>query len=349
VVTLISLDDHKVLDEFYHIVRQVPEGRVTTYGAVALALGDIRASRAVGLMLNRNQYAPSVPCHRVVMGDGSLGGFATGSHRKELILRKEEVLVAGGKIDNFKSLLFGEFCTERILELFRKEQMELSLKVSLEDSFNQLNLCAGADVSYQRIQGSDKDLGVGALVLWDLKKNEIIDVKYVSAEVRTPYIPTYLSYRELPLILELVKSFNDWDILILDGNGVIHPLGLGLASHAGVLLNRSTIGVAKKLLKGCCERINVHGEQNPGRGKRRASFKIPEEAVPLIRQGEVIGYEYLPTARCKNPIYISPGHRISPQTTLDTVKSLCRFRIPEPLRQAHLLANEKRKKMNDLV
>lgn len=83
----------------YNILKFVPKGSVTTYGELARYLGIPRGARAVGNALNRNPYAPLVPCHRVVGYDGSLGGYAFGSARKIALLKKEGVVVNQGKID----------------------------------------------------------------------------------------------------------------------------------------------------------------------------------------------------------------------------------------------------------
>lgn len=62
-----------------------------TYAQVAAAIGNPRAVRAVGNALNKNPYAPEVPCHRVIRSDGTIGGFASGSSKKEELLRSEGV------------------------------------------------------------------------------------------------------------------------------------------------------------------------------------------------------------------------------------------------------------------
>src|SRR5687767_14119836 len=76
---------------------QVPAGKVTTYGAIAEALGT-KAYRAVGNAMNRNPYAPTVPCHRVVGSDRSLTGFAHGLPKKERMLKSEGVTVRNGRV-----------------------------------------------------------------------------------------------------------------------------------------------------------------------------------------------------------------------------------------------------------
>lgn len=82
----------------YELVKQIPKGYVSTYGSVAKALG-IKAYRAVGNAMNKNPYAPKVPCHRVVKSNGEVGEFASGTKKKIQMLRKEGVEIKKGKID----------------------------------------------------------------------------------------------------------------------------------------------------------------------------------------------------------------------------------------------------------
>jgi methylated-DNA-[protein]-cysteine S-methyltransferase len=88
----------------YKILKKVPKGKVTTYKEIARALKN-KAYRAVGNAMNKNPYAPKVPCHRVVNSDGRVGGFAQGTKKKILMLRKEGVEVINGKI-NLKKYLY---------------------------------------------------------------------------------------------------------------------------------------------------------------------------------------------------------------------------------------------------
>jgi len=80
------------------LTARVPRGRVVTYGDIARKLGT-KAYRAVGNALNRNPYAPSVPCHRVVGCDGSLTGFAGGLEKKRKLLQREGIAFMGQKVD----------------------------------------------------------------------------------------------------------------------------------------------------------------------------------------------------------------------------------------------------------
>jgi methylated-DNA-[protein]-cysteine S-methyltransferase len=90
----------------YGLLRRVPSGRVTTYGEIARALGS-RGFRAVGMAMNKNPYAPEVPCHRVVCSDGKIGGFAGGTKRKVEMLREEGVEIVDGRIVGFAERFWG--------------------------------------------------------------------------------------------------------------------------------------------------------------------------------------------------------------------------------------------------
>jgi len=91
-------------EKCYAVLRKVPRGKVTTYGLIAKAVGNPRGARAVGNAMNKNPYAPSVACHRVVGSDGKMVGFASGTRKKIKMLRAEGVGVVDGKVDLDKYL-----------------------------------------------------------------------------------------------------------------------------------------------------------------------------------------------------------------------------------------------------
>lgn len=82
----------------YKILKKVPKGKVTTYKEIARALNS-KAYRAVGTAMNKNPYAPQVPCHRVINADGNLGGFASGLKNKIKLLKSEGIEIKNNKID----------------------------------------------------------------------------------------------------------------------------------------------------------------------------------------------------------------------------------------------------------
>jgi len=96
----------------YYLVRQIPKGRISTYGAVAKALGNKGYARAVGKYMNQNPNADTMPCFKIVKSDGSLGGFGLGIEDKIRRLNNDGIQVKDGKIVNFKKVFFKNFKTE---------------------------------------------------------------------------------------------------------------------------------------------------------------------------------------------------------------------------------------------
>ena len=90
----------------WRATKKIPKGKITTYKLLANAINKPKAYRAVGSALNKNPYAPKVPCHRVIKSDGSLGGFAQGKKRKISLLKKEGFKITKEKIHGFKKHLF---------------------------------------------------------------------------------------------------------------------------------------------------------------------------------------------------------------------------------------------------
>ena len=98
----------KFQSECYEALKKVPKGKVSTYAGLAREIGKPKAHRAVGNAMNKNPFAPKVPCHRVVKSNGELGGFADDINVKIKRLHEEGVDVLNNKIVNFKSILFSE-------------------------------------------------------------------------------------------------------------------------------------------------------------------------------------------------------------------------------------------------
>jgi deoxyribonuclease V len=138
-----------------------------------------------------------------------------------------------------------------------------------------------------------------------------------------PYVPGLLSFRELPLILPALERLTTRpNLLLVDGQGVAHPRRLGIAAHLGLITGLPAIGCAKSRLCGTA------GEPGPERGS----------AADLIDRGEIIGRVVRTRFGCR-PVYVSVGHRVSLETAVDWVLKLGQgFRLPEPVRLAHLAA-----------
>jgi len=305
--------------ETYDLVAQVPKGRVTTYGEVARALGDVVASRFVGLAMSLNDDIVRVPCRRVVQSDGFVGGYTGGGPRKKArLLRSEGVSVEGDRVVGLEHVMFTEFKTGYPLRALRRRQRTLRRHLRVENSLKKIDSIAGVDVAYEG------DLAFAAMVTFDFRTGERLDTRMVRSEAKFPYIPTYLAFREIPIIRPLLRDLGPRTAIMYDGNGTLHPEGFGIASQVGVTFDIPTIGVAKKLL--CGEPVNTESE-------RMSRIKC---------EGRTAGYA-VKGPHGEKPIYVSPGHMVSQGQARDAVIRFMKHRIPEPTRAAHMAAETARR------
>jgi len=301
----------------YDLVAQVPLGKVTTYGAVAKALGDIVASRFVGLAMSENDDIIRVPCRRVVQSDGHLGGYTGGGTlKKRSLLRREGIYVEGTKVKDFEDVLFTGFKTKdpKPLEELRQRQKRLKRYLVLDEFKNRISKVAGIDVAY------DGSRAYAAMSILDYETLEEVAQRVTVGEAGFPYVPTYLGFREIPLIVPLMKDIPKDTVIMYDGNGILHPEGFGIASQLGVVFDIPVVGVAKKLLCGEVSGRAVDGVREITMGR------------------DVIGHAVAGPGRSK-PVYASAGHRVSIEQALEIARTTLKHRVPEPVRLAHILAN----------
>lgn len=184
---------------------------------------------------------------------------------------------------------------------------------------------AGADISFNRFS----PIVFAGIVVFTYPDLQIIRTSLVRTESTFPYVPGYLSFREIPA-LQMAWDQLDIkpDLLILDGQGITHPRKFGIASHFGVANDQPTIGCAKKSLFGSFISPDIpRFSSNPISGK----------------EGELIGH-VLRTKNAVKPIFVSPGHLTDPDSALEIVKACTKgYRIPEPTRIAHETVNQFRK------
>lgn len=204
-------------------------------------------------------------------------------------------------------------------------QCRLRERLILESPGRGFSRVAGADVSYEKEQG----LAYAAVLVFRLPELELLEQVVAHQEVDFPYIPGFLSFREAPALLRAFRRLQtEPEVILIDGQGIAHPRGLGLASHVGLILDRPTIGCAKSRLVGLHREV----EETPG------------ASSPLLYQGKVVGAA-LRTRKATRPLYISPGHRMDLPTALQVILQTCRgYRLPEPVRQAHLLVTEAKRR-----
>lgn len=309
------------------LLAQIPRGRVATYGGLAEALGNPIAARWVGHYMLHHSHHAGCPCHRVVRADGQVGLYIAGDAAdKARRLADEGVTASDGRVD-LAEHGFDGFQSDRPLARLREVQEAVARQVTLTRRTRLPELLAGVDVSYPR-----ENEAVGALALVDLGTGELAWSTTVRRRVVFPYISSYLTFRELPVLLDLVEAARQAGVIrghgepvLVDGSGILHPRHVGIASHFGVAAGLPTVGVTKKLLVG---QVDVEGLR-------------PRQSRPVVHEERAIGVAMRPTAGSRRPIFVSPGHRVDVAFAERMVRmALLGRRLPEPLHWADRLSRE---------
>ena len=203
---------------------------------------------------------------------------------------------------------------------------------------NGLKFVGGVDISFVK---GDAVNACAAYVIVSYPDLKLVYKDLQLIKLTAPYIPGFLAFRETPSLMEMIERQRSEkpelgpDVIMVDGNGTIHPRKFGLACHLGVLLDIPCLGVAKTLFQ-------VDGlEKNPEHKAKCAELQKAGDTFPLIgASGDTLGVTLRSRDNSPNPIYVSPGHRLSLDTASDLVARCCKFRIPEPTRQADVLSRE---------
>lgn len=221
-----------------------------------------------------------------------------------------------------------------LIETFTNIQDELIQKINLENSFEvyEIRTVAGVDLAYWEV--GDTTYGTCCVVSIDYKTKAILERVYSFGKVDVPYIPGFLAYRELPLILEATKKLsNEPDLYMFDGNGYLHYRHMGIATHASFYLDKPTIGVAKSYLK--IENVD---------------FTMPDNEegayTDIIINNEIYG-RTLRTTKNVKPIFVSCGNRIDLDTSTEIVMNCINneSRLPIPIRLADIETHKIRKQL----
>ena len=230
--------------------------------------------------------------------------------------------------------------------VWKKEQEELKEELVLEDAFEEIRHVAGVDISFSTL---DADVAVAGIAILSYPDMRILYSKCNTVRLTVPYIPGFLAFREVlhlqQVILDAMEERPDIrpQIILVDGNGILHPRGFGQACHLGVLSNLPTIGVSKKFF---------HVD-----GITKDSIKALLEREPLEVGGFVdlvgdsgaIHGAALRGGDAQNCVYVSPGHRVSHRTAVQLVQRMCKFRQPEPIRAADSITRQEVKKVDKLA
>lgn len=199
-------------------------------------------------------------------------------------------------------------------------QQQLQPEVITQDKLGEIHYIAGVDVGFEE----ECTISKAAVVVLSFPDLQLQETAIAKRPTTFPYLPGFLSFREIPVVIDALEKISITpDLILCDGQGLAHPLRFGLACHLGVLLDIPTIGVAKSLY------IGKHDELPTEKGSWQ----------PLIDQGETIGAVVRSRTAVK-PLYVSIGHRISLATAISYVlQCTTKYRLPETTRWADNLAS----------
>ena len=231
----------------------------------------------------------------------------------------------------------------KLKETWREEQKLISKKTITEDQFNDIKLIGGLDISF--VKNSDN----ACVTLAILTYPELEMVHQISEMVllKYPYISDFLAFREVEHFMTILDKLDEKykpDVILVDGNGLLHNRKCGCATHIGVLSGYPTIGVAKNLL---------YVEQFTREMVADEVKKIDQKKGNYFKLIGTSGFEYgaclLTTDTTKHPMYVSPGHKVSLDSALKIVTTCCNFKTPEPIRQADLISRDYIRKNQDKI
>lgn len=215
---------------------------------------------------------------------------------------------------------------------FTEIQESLKNRIEQSDRFDReaIRTVAGVDLAYWK--QDDREYAVCCIVVIDHATHQIIEKKHYSGEITVPYMPGFLAFRELPLVLKTAELLeNVPDIYMFDGNGYLHPRHMGIATHASFYLNKPTIGVAKTYF----------------RADKKTDFIMPDvqsgSYTDIVIEGEVYG-RTLRTHTNVKPVFLSVGNYISLATATEMTMQLVdkESHIPIPTRLADLETHSRR-------
>jgi len=307
-----------LIDQVDRLVQAIPSGSVTTYGDLAKALGDSVASRWVATYLLAPQCGVAELSHRVVRSTGEVGLHGSGSRDTKIeLLRSEGVGVNSGTIQLAACRVE---LPPTIASLSKLKAWQRDFECPDEPAFDlaQVESIGGIDVSY----GQSKAVSACSRVQTDGKT--VVGTHTCAGQATFPYITGYLAFREIPLHLNLLAEMQTAatlpDVLLVDGNGRLHPRRMGIATMLGALTGIPTIGVAKKLICGVVQAPQLKvGHWEP----IVASKDEPDE---------ILGYAIVPHAKTKHPIYVSRGFGINDDSMKMIIqRCLAGHRSPEPI------------------
>lgn len=199
----------------------------------------------------------------------------------------------------------------------KKIEKEVLKGISLKDSISEVNKIAAFDIGFSGTKV------ICSAIIFDFETMNVIEEKTKISDELMPYSPNTIAFREGPAIIDLYRELeNTPDVLIIDGQGALHPAKVGVASYVGVILNKPCIGIAKELIYG----------------------NLDEDKI--IFNNEIKGYA-IKAKEFANPIFITSGHGVSIEKATEIVRKTIvpDFKLPLPMHLAHKLTNKIKKAM----
>jgi deoxyinosine 3'endonuclease (endonuclease V) len=226
-------------------------------------------------------------------------------------------------------------------ERWKKEQNALKQKLITTDQIDwktpgKLKLIGGVDISFVKDdQHPDGPRACAGLVMFDVMTRKIVYEDMEVVHLTQPYIAGFLAFREVEFLVRLVEKAKKKgkvpDIIMVDGNGTLHPRGFGLACHLGVLTDIPCIGVAKNFLVVDC----MDMDETKARFQRECR-KSGDYMMLKGKSGRTWGTALKPNDEVIDPIFVSAGHKLSLQSSVIITLAMCDYRVPEPVRQADI-------------
>ena len=204
-----------------------------------------------------------------------------------------------------------------LIQQWKAQQLEMRRRLIVEPLDPLPRFVAGADVAFSQ----DKKMVLAVALVYDREARRVVEIVHATRPVEYPYIPTFLSFREGPAVLQAIQSLkHEFGVICFDGQGYAHPRRCGFACHMSIELGVPGVGVAKSRLIGTFE--------DPAAEAGASS--------PLMDKGEQIGL-VLRTRANTRPLFISVGHRVDLPSAAALAMACCtKYRIPEPTRQADI-------------
>ncbi len=212
------------------------------------------------------------------------------------------------------------------MQIQLKEQIDMTNEVTPD----KIKWIAGVDLAYWN--RDDTEYAVCCIVVIDYHTKDVVEKKYFIDKVDIPYIPGCLAFRELPLFLKTKELLQESpDVYVFDGNGYLHPRHMGIATHAGIIMNKPSMGIAKSYYK--IDDVDYVMPQNE-------MFAFED----IIVKDEIYG-RVVRTQKNVKPIFLSIGNKMDLQTAMEITRHMVtrESHIPMPTRYADIMTHEVRR------